>query len=99
MTPGCPNAAPARDRIRRAPRDAGLPDVPVRVRVLTEREAAGTPGSGGSPTVLVDGIGPFADQVQDPTGPSCRLYRSATGTDGAPPPDGLRAALRRPGPA
>jgi len=49
----------------------------------------------GSPTLLVDGVDPFAAPGQPPS-LSCRLYRDATGhADAAPPVDALRRALEQ----
>jgi hypothetical protein len=49
-------------------------------------------GFRGSPTVLIEGLDPFADP-QAPVGLSCRVYRTATGSAGSPPRDQLQAAL------
>lgn len=46
----------------------------------------------GSPTVLVDGVDPFA-RPEDPVGLSCRIYSTPDGLAGAPTTDMLRAAL------
>lgn len=55
-------------------------------------EAAEEVGFRGSPTVLVDGRDPFADD-DDPTGLSCRIYQTPDGPAGSPTTDQLRAAL------
>jgi hypothetical protein len=89
--PGCPNAAVFEERLAAAL--AGYPDVVVRRReVADERQAAGMHGS---PTLLVDGVDPFAVPGQVAS-LSCRLYRDPAGhTEGAPPVDVLRRALRQ----
>ncbi|MFN2545184.1 MAG: thioredoxin family protein [Actinomycetota bacterium] len=46
----------------------------------------------GSPTILVDGEDPFADESA-PVGLACRLYRTEDGVDGSPSMAQLRAAL------
>ena len=47
----------------------------------------------GSPTILVDGIDPFAEPGQ-PASVSCRLYRHGNGqVDGAPSVSQLRQAI------
>ena len=52
-------------------------------------------GMHGSPTLLVDGVDPFAAPGQPPS-LSCRLYRDAAGrADGAPPVDALRRVLEQ----
>ncbi|MGW2424245.1 hypothetical protein ACWC0C_34210 [Streptomyces sp. NPDC001709] len=62
------------------------------VTVFTEAEGARW-GLTGSPTVLFDGIDPFAPGTAAPS-VSCRLYRHADGTtDGAPSLAELRQAL------
>ena len=47
----------------------------------------------GSPTVLIDDRDPFPSD--GPSGWTCRRYATDHGPQGAPPADGLRAALRR----
>lgn len=49
---------------------------------------------GGSPTVLVNGVDPFALPT-DPYGLSCRIYQTPAGLAGAPTVGMLRAALSR----
>jgi hypothetical protein len=49
-------------------------------------------GFRGSPTILLDGQDPFADQ-DAPVGLACRLYATEGGLQGAPTIDQLRAAL------
>jgi len=46
----------------------------------------------GSPTILVDGVDPFA-RPTDPYGLSCRIYTTPQGPAGAPTIDMLRSAL------
>ena len=46
----------------------------------------------GSPTLLIDGVDPFAD-LDAPIGLSCRLYKTEHGYSGAPTLDQLRAVL------
>jgi hypothetical protein len=49
----------------------------------------------GSPTLLINGVDPFAAPGQLPT-LSCRLYPDATGRlEGAPPVAALRQALQQ----
>lgn len=93
--PGCPNAAVFEERLAAAL--AGRPVVVVgRRKVADEREAAGA-GMCGSPTLLINGVDPFAVPGQV-AGLSCRLYRDATGRlEGAPPVEALRWALEQAG--
>lgn len=55
-------------------------------------EAAEEWGFRGSPTVLVDGRDPFADDG-DPIGLSCRIYRTPEGPAGSPTTEQLRSVL------
>jgi len=80
--PDCPNATAFEERLAAAL--TGRPDAVVRHRVVgAEREAAEA-GMHGSPTLLVDGIDPFAAPGQPPS-LSCRLYRDASGRAGPVP--------------
>ncbi|MFK0294417.1 alkylmercury lyase family protein [Streptomyces sp. NPDC090442] len=88
--PECPNGPVAHERIQRAL--AGRRVEVTSVTVSDEREAARW-GMTGSPTVLLDGIDPFAPSAAPPS-VSCRLYHHGDGTtDGAPNVTELRRAL------
>jgi hypothetical protein len=87
--PGCPNAPALAARV--AELVAGRARVEQRV-VHDDREAADL-GMRGSPTLLVDGIDPFARADQPPS-LSCRLYRDEAGAlAGAPSLAQLREVL------
>ena len=89
---GCPSWQLAEGRLREAlslaQLDAEL--VLVEVRTPEEAERLGFPGS---PTVLVDGRDPFADEVA-PAGLACRLFRTPDGLRGAPTVEQLVEVLR-----
>ncbi|HMH94117.1 MAG TPA: organomercurial lyase [Streptosporangiaceae bacterium] len=91
--PGCPNAAVIGERL------AGvLADYPaarlVRHVVHDEAETARL-GMHGSPTLLVNGVDPFA-APGTPVSISCRIYRDESGRAwGAPSVAALRLALRQ----
>ncbi|MGW1553898.1 organomercurial lyase [Streptomyces sp. NPDC002346] len=88
--PDCPNAPLALERITAA-LDGREADVEL-VEVGEEAEAARW-GMTGSPTVLVDGVDPFA-VPSAPASVSCRLYRDEEGrAAGAPSVEVLRKAL------
>lgn len=88
--PECPNATLAMARVTAAL--AGRPADVELVEIHDEDEAAER-GMTGSPTILVDGVDPFAQAGSVPS-LSCRLYRDADGTvAGVPSPAALRAAL------
>ena len=65
----------------------------ILVRQLIQTpEAAEQYGFRGSPTVLIDGVDPFADP-DAPVGLSCRMYATDDGYAGSPSLDQLRAAI------
>jgi hypothetical protein len=98
----CANEGPAAAVVRQALERAGLADLEFRTVVVRDEREAAELGFTGSPTVLVDGRDPFADEGAPPA-LACRLYRtgSAPGTpagpatSGVPPLAGLVEALRR----
>ncbi|WP_010147080.1 MULTISPECIES: alkylmercury lyase [Ornithinimicrobiaceae] len=88
---GCPHWKPAEARLREALRvHGGVVEV--------ERIAVDTPdiaefyGFSGSPSVLIDGVDPFAESAA-PVALSCRLYRTPEGLAGSPTVEQLVAAL------
>ena len=52
-------------------------------------------GFHGSPTVLVDGVDPFADE-HTPVGLACRVFRTPAGLGGSPTVEQLREAISGP---
>jgi predicted DsbA family dithiol-disulfide isomerase len=91
--PDCPNAAALEGRLEAVL--AGYPDTIVRRRQVADEQEAAETGMAGSPTLLINGMDPFAVPGQVP-GLSCRLYRDAAGRiAGAPPVEDLRRALER----
>ncbi|MEV7276980.1 organomercurial lyase [Streptomyces sp. NPDC093111] len=87
--PGCPNGPVVEERIAAAL--SGRAVEVERVEVYGEEDAARW-GMTGSPTVLVDGVDPFAVAGTAPS-VSCRIYRDDAGVDGAPGVAALRTAL------
>lgn len=88
--PECPNAPLAQERVTAA-LDGRAAEVQL-VEVRDQAEAARW-GMTGSPTVLLDGVDPFANAGSEPS-VSCRVYRGAAGAaDGAPSVAALRQAL------
>jgi Alkylmercury lyase len=80
--PGCPNGPVLEDRLA-AVLD-GRAGVWVSLQVVSEEGEAARWGMHGSPTLLIDGVDPFAEPGQAPS-MSCRLYRDETGQlSGAP---------------
>ncbi|HEX9549113.1 MAG TPA: thioredoxin family protein [Acidimicrobiales bacterium] len=90
----CPNWRVARARLTEVLSDLGAdPDMVVYQEVTTPEQAAEV-GFRGSPTILVDGVDPFASP-DDPSGLACRIYRTAAGSEPAPTVEELRAVLAR----
>jgi hypothetical protein len=89
---GCPNWRQAEDHLRTALRRVGASDVVVRRREVCAVDEAERLGFGGSPTVLLDGIDPFAEPGVGAS-LSCRVYRTANGAAGAPSVEQLCRAL------
>ena len=80
---GCPNWQLARDRLREALRSIGRDDGAVTYEKIETPEQAEEARFRGSPTILVDGRDPFADE-EAPVGLSCRIFRTEAGAQGAP---------------
>jgi hypothetical protein len=93
--PDCPNAAAFEERLAAAL--AGRSQLVVRRREIADEREAAEAGMHGSPTLLINGVDPFAAPGQAP-GLACRLYRDAAGrVAGAPPVEALRRALEQAG--
>jgi hypothetical protein len=89
--PDCPNTAVLTDRLETL--IIGRGDVVVEHRVIRDQPEAVARGMTGSPTLLVDGVDPFAAAGQSPS-LSCRLYVDEAGAvSGAPSLVQLRSAL------
>ena len=94
--PDCPNTPVAAERITAAL--AGRPASVELVEVTGEAEAARL-GMTGSPTILLDGVDPFAAAGAVP-GVSCRIYRGPDGAAaGSPSVQDLTTALSAAGTA
>ncbi len=92
QVPDCPNAAVLETRL--APLLADRADIALTRQVVTGQADAERLGMTGSPTLLADGVDPFAAPGQPPS-LSCRLYRDEHGRPApVPSPSQLRAALR-----
>lgn len=91
---GCPNWRVADERLKQALRATGQSDVVTTyVEVVSDEQAADLQFAG-SPTVLVNGEDPFANQPST-GGLSCRLYSTPDGIAGSPTVEQLIAALVR----
>lgn len=90
---GCPNWREAELRLRVALRQAGLAEDVLTLQQVGSPEQAERLRFRGSPTVLINGVDPFADP-DGSVGLACRLYRAASGLEGSPSVIELVAALR-----
>jgi Alkylmercury lyase len=89
--PDCPNVTLLEQRLAQV--IDGRRDVTVSRQVIADQDEAARLGMHGSPTILVDGIDPFAEP-REPASVSCRLYRDGDGqVDGAPSVAQLRQAI------
>lgn len=92
IVPDCPNAAAAMALVDAAVQASGLPDTVVRVSVIDSHLEAERRGFVGSPTILVNGVDPFAEPDRR-AALACRVYHGAGGVSGLPPANQLCAAL------
>ena len=88
---GCPNWKGASAAIREVLDDLGI-ESQVEYQLIDTPEAAERLRFRGSPTILLDGIDPFA-QPDAPIGLSCRIYRTPSGLAGSPSEEQLRKVL------
>jgi hypothetical protein len=89
--PDCPNVMLLEERLAQVLQ--GRRDVTVSRQVIADQDEAVRWGMRGSPTILVDGIDPFAGPGQSAS-VSCRLYRDGDGqAHGAPSASQLRQAI------
>jgi hypothetical protein len=89
----CPNRSLARARVEHALAQTGVA-ARVREREVRTSEEAAQLGMRGSPTILIDGADPFADDATPATF-SCRLYRDEAVVSGAPTVEQLISVLGR----
>lgn len=86
---GCPHWEVAHARLRHAM--AGR-EVELEHRLITTPDEAEAHQFRGSPSILIDGIDPFA-RGDEPVGLSCRVYQTPDGPAGSPTIEQLEAAL------
>lgn len=91
---GCPNWEVLEQRLAEVVNDRS--DVRVIRQLVETPEDAVRLGFHGSPTVLVDGIDPFADE-RTHVGLACRMFRTPAGIAGSPTVEQLREAISGPG--
>jgi hypothetical protein len=89
----CPGAALMEERLAAAA--SGIPGVRVTRQVISSEAEAAKAGMRGSPTLLIDGVDPFA-RPGEQEGLACRLYQQDDGSLAPAPTAGqLRRALTR----
>lgn len=87
---GCPNWKDV--DVRLGSLEAEGVEFEVDHQLIDTPEMAEQFGFRGSPTILVDGVDPFADP-DAPVGLACRVYRTDTAYAGSPSLDQLRTVL------
>jgi hypothetical protein len=87
---GCPNWQVTERRLSTLVAE-GL-DVTIGYQRIESYESAIEHRFRGSPTVLINGVDPFADG-DAPVGVACRIYETESGPAGSPTLDQLRAAI------
>lgn len=88
----CPNADLTVRRLRQALDHHGAADVEIEVLVITPGSAP-PDGFAGSPTILLDGVDPFAPAADRVAAPACRLYPT-DGSTQSPTTDALAQAVQ-----
>ncbi|RMH69863.1 MAG: thioredoxin family protein [Actinomyces sp.] len=88
----CPNWLEADAHLRAIA--AERPDIRITRHIVDTPEEAERTGFRGSPSILVDGVDPFADP-DAPVGLSCRVYQTPDGPAGSPTLEQLREVLDR----
>lgn len=87
----CPNWRVLHERLADAARLTGI-DITVSLTEVSRHDEAERLGFPGSPTVLIKGSDPFADE-SPAVGLSCRLYPTPAGTGGSPTVEQLTRVL------
>ena len=87
---GCPNWKVADQHINELVQE--FPQITVSRHLVDTVEEAERVGFRGSPSILFDGVDPFA-QPDAPVGLACRRYITPAGFTGAPTVDQLREKL------
>ena len=88
---GCPNWT-VTDQLLKTVVDEHALDATVSYQLINTPDAAAEYGFRGSPTVLIDGVDPFADP-DAPVGLACRVYVTEDGLAGSPTREQLRQVI------
>ncbi|TPG13410.1 DF family (seleno)protein [Pedococcus bigeumensis] len=93
VMPDCPNDASAAELITNAVADTRV-KATITHTIIASQEQARQCGFIGSPTILLNGLDPFARPDASPA-LSCRLYTTPDGLRGIPALRDLRQAIER----
>lgn len=91
----CPNRSLAQARLGEAPARIGQHDQAIDLILITSVDEAEELHFQGSPTILVDGVDPWAPPGPAPGGLACRMYRIDGQASGAPSVEEIVQALTR----
>ena len=86
---GCPNWQSVNHRLLVLQREFGFE---LRRQLVVTPDDAERLGFRGSPTILVNGVDPFA-VGNEPVGLACRVYTTPAGLGGSPTDEQLRSAV------
>ena len=86
----CPNIGLAEQRVLEVA--DGDPDIRIVRQRVADPDDAKAAGLHGSPTILIDGVDPFAGPDTE-TSWTCRVFMSANGIQGAPSTQQLREVM------
>jgi len=89
----CPNWRVADDHLQRLARE--FTDVTVTHHLVDTPDEADRVDFRGSPTILLNGVDPFATESDPVGGLSCRVYQTPDGPAGSPTLDQLRREFIR----
>jgi hypothetical protein len=93
VIPDCPNEDAAAELITTAVADSRV-QASITRTIIASQDQALRRGFTGSPTILLNGVDPFA-QPGAPVALACRLYYTPDGLRGVPSLHDLRQALKR----
>jgi len=98
VVPDCPHRADAVGLLRELLDELRLFTTEIRIGVIDTPDEAVRRGFAGSPTILLDGVDPFAEPGQA-AALACRIYRGEAGAGPLPDKQALRRILRAARPA
>ncbi len=94
VIPECPHEAEASRLVLSALADVGVRCFSVTTSVIADEREAVQRGFVGSPTILLNGVDPFA-VPSAPIVMGCRMYATPSGLAGTPTLSDVRQALKR----